>query len=49
VSVVFLYSVSLCPFETKSGSMLVLDQECFFKTGQVIFVPKWPKEEFFSL
>jgi len=40
---------TLCPFETKIGSIFCFGRECIFKTSQVIFVPEWPKGEFVSL
>jgi hypothetical protein len=40
---------TLCPFETKMGSMLVFRPRLYFLIGQVIFVPEWPNGEFVSL
>jgi hypothetical protein len=33
----------------KWGVFFDLDWDCIFKTGQVIFIPEWPKGEFASL
>jgi hypothetical protein len=41
---------TLCPFETKRGSIFFfIWTGIVFLTGQVIFVPEWPKGEFVSL
>jgi predicted membrane channel-forming protein YqfA (hemolysin III family) len=39
---------TLCPFETKRGSICLIWTGIVFLTGQVIFVPEWPKGEFIS-
>jgi uncharacterized membrane protein len=39
---------TLCPFETKRGSIFLIRTGIVFLTGQVIFVPEWPKGEFVS-
>jgi hypothetical protein len=50
VFITLFYPLSLCPFVTKRRSnFLCLDRECISKTGQVIFVPEWPKGEFISI
>jgi hypothetical protein len=44
------YSVfTLCPFVTKRRSNFYFWTGIVFLTGQVIFVPEWPKGEFVSL
>jgi len=40
---------TLCSFEKKRGSIFSFGPGMYFKTGQVIFVPDWPKGEFVSL
>jgi hypothetical protein len=45
----FLLCFTLCPFVTKRGSNFYFWTGIVFLTGQVIFVPKWPKWEFVSL
>jgi hypothetical protein len=46
----FSYTLfTLCPFETKRGSILCFGQEIYFKIGQVFFVPEWPNGEFVSI
>jgi len=45
------FSILCLPFvllRQKGGVFFVLDWESIFKTGQVIFVPEWPKGEFVS-
>jgi hypothetical protein len=50
MTVSFYYSVfTLCPFETKKGSNFYFRPGMYFQTGQVIFVPEWPKGEFVSI
>jgi hypothetical protein len=53
MTVIFYYSVlpfvPLCPFETKRGSNFYFRPGMYFQTGQVIFVPEWPKGEFVSI
>jgi hypothetical protein len=40
---------ALCPFEKKRGSNFYFWTRIVFLTGQVIFVPEWPKGEFVIL
>jgi len=40
---------TLCHFETKIRSIFIFGSVFVCFTGQVIFVPEWPKEEFVSL
>jgi hypothetical protein len=40
---------TLCPFETKRGSILCFGPGMYFETSQVFFVPEWPKGEFVSI
>jgi hypothetical protein len=40
---------TLCPFVTKRGSNCCFGPGMYFQTGQVIFVPEWPKGEFVSI
>jgi hypothetical protein len=51
--IVFVYGFStlftLCPFETKRGSIFCFGPGMYFQTGQVFFVPEWPKGEFVSI
>jgi hypothetical protein len=44
-----LLCFTLCPFVTKGGSNFLFELEMYFQTGQVIFVPEWPKGEFVSI
>jgi hypothetical protein len=44
-----LLCFTLCPFVTKGGSNVYFGPGMYFQTGQVIFVPKWPKGEFVSI
>jgi hypothetical protein len=44
----FYTMFTLCPFETKRGSICLIWTGIVFLTGQVIFVPEWPKWEFVS-
>jgi len=39
---------TLCPFETKMRSIFIFGSGFVFLTGQVNFVPEWPKGEFIS-
>jgi hypothetical protein len=47
--IVFLLYFTLCPFVTKMGSNFYFGSGMYFQTGQVIFVPEWPKGEFVSI
>jgi hypothetical protein len=50
VIVVFSYTpFTLCLFGTKSGSIFFFGPGMYFQTGQVFFVPEWPKGEFVSI
>jgi len=50
VIVVFSYTLfTLCPFETEMGSIFCFGPRMYFQTGQVFFVPEWPKGEFVSI
>jgi len=51
MTVVFflLLCFTLCPFVTKRGSNFYFWPGMYFQTGQVIFVPEWPKGEFVSI
>jgi hypothetical protein len=52
VIVVWFFSLlcfTLCPFVTKRGSNFWFGLRMYFQTGQVIFVPEWPKGEFVSI
>jgi hypothetical protein len=40
---------TLYPFETKRVSIFLFGLGLYFSTGQVIFIPEWPKGEFVSL
>jgi hypothetical protein len=40
-----LLCFTLCPFVTKRGNNFYFGPGMYFKTGQVIFVPEWPKGE----
>jgi hypothetical protein len=40
---------TICHFETKRGSIFCFGSGMYFQTGQVFFVPEWPKEEFVSI
>jgi hypothetical protein len=41
---------TLCPFVTKRGSIFfVFGPRMYFQTGQVFFVPEFPKGEFVSI
>jgi predicted membrane channel-forming protein YqfA (hemolysin III family) len=40
---------TFCPIVTKRGSNFYFWNGIVFLTGQVIFIPKWPKGEFVSL
>jgi hypothetical protein len=40
---------TLCPFVTKRGSNCCFGPGMYFQTGQVIFVPEWPKGAFVSI
>jgi hypothetical protein len=40
---------TLCPFETKRRSIFYFWTGNVFPTGQVFFVPEWPKGEFVSI
>jgi len=44
-----LLCFTLCPFVTKRGSYFYFWIGIVFLTGQVIFVPEWPKGKFVSL
>jgi hypothetical protein len=46
---VFITLFTLCPFVTKRGSNFYFGPGMYFQTGQVIFVPEWPKGEFVSI
>jgi hypothetical protein len=46
--VVFYTLFTFCPFETKRGSIFNFGTWIVFLTGQVNFVPKWPKGQFVS-
>jgi hypothetical protein len=47
----FSYTMfTLCPFVKKMGSIFVVfGPGMYFQTGQVFFVPEWPKMEFVSI
>jgi hypothetical protein len=45
----FITLFTLCPFVTKRGSNFYFGPGMYFQTGQVIFVPEWPKGEFVSI
>jgi hypothetical protein len=45
----FITLFTLCPFVTKRGSNFYFGPGMYLQTGQVIFVPEWPKEEFVSI
>jgi hypothetical protein len=45
----FITLFTLCPFVTKRGSNFYFGLGMYFQTGQVIFVPEWPKGEFVSI
>jgi len=46
----FYYSIlPFCPFVTKRGSNFNFWTGIVFLIDPVIFVPKWPKEEFVNL
>jgi hypothetical protein len=45
----YYYVLPFVPLWQKGGVIFDLDRDCIFKTGQVIFVPEWPKSEFVSL
>jgi hypothetical protein len=45
----FITLFTLCPFVTKRGSNCYFGPRMYFETGQVIFVPEWPKGEFVSI
>jgi hypothetical protein len=48
--VVFSYTLfTLCPFETKRGNIFCFGPRMYFQTGQVFFVPEWPKGESISI
>jgi hypothetical protein len=52
VIVVWFFSLlcfTLCPFVTKRGSNFWFGPGMYFQTGQVIFVPEWPKGVFVSI
>jgi hypothetical protein len=40
---------TLCPFETKMGSIFCFGLGMYFQTGQVFFVPEWSNGEFVSI
>jgi hypothetical protein len=45
----FITLFTLCLFVTKRGSNFYFGPGMYFQTGQVIFVPEWPKGEFVSI
>jgi len=45
----FITLFTLFPFVTKMGSNFYVGPGMYFQTGQVIFVPEWPKGEFVSI
>jgi hypothetical protein len=45
----FITQFTLCPLMTKRGSNFYFGPGMYFRTGQVIFVPEWPKGEFVSI
>jgi hypothetical protein len=47
---VFIYSVlPFVPLLQKGGVIFIFGPRMYFQTGQVIFVPEWPKGEFVSI
>jgi uncharacterized RDD family membrane protein YckC len=46
---VLLLYFTLCPFVTKRWSNFYFWTGIVFLTGQVVFVPEWPKRDFVSL
>jgi hypothetical protein len=50
MTVSFYYSVlPFVPLGQKGGVILIFGPRMYFQTGQVIFVPEWPKGEFVSI
>jgi len=45
----FITPFTLYPFVTKRESNFYFGPGMYFQTGQVIFVPEWPKGEFVSI
>jgi hypothetical protein len=50
MTVSFYYSIlPFVPLRQKGGVIFIFQPGKYFKTGQVIFVPEWPKGEFVSI